>query len=501
MIEYQWRVPSARCAGAGALIIRLPPASGPVQRSAFMTFSSTVFLFLFFPAVLTGYFVLPQRCRRLRNLFLLVCSLGFYFYGEPRGILIMLVSIAGNYLIALALERWSARRRLWLVLSLLLNLGLLCTFKYLGFFAQNLQQLGLSVSVPDIVMPIGISFFTFQGMSYVFDVYQGTVRAQRNPLLVALYISLFPQLVAGPIVRYETIELELTSRRETLDDASNGMRRFIFGLGKKLLLANPMGVIATEVFAMDAAVTPAPVLWVGAIAYTFQIYFDFSGYSDMAIGIGHIFGFHFLENFNYPYISQSITEFWRRWHISLSGWFRDYVYIPLGGNRRGRARQLLNILIVWALTGLWHGAAWNFVLWGLYFAVILIAEKLFLGKLLQRLWRPLRHVYSLLLIVVGWVLFNAGSLTQVVQYTSGMFTNWSFTAAEGKHALYLLLEYRFELLACVLLSMPVVPWLARKLGDRPWLEPARMIPALGVFVLSLLALVSTTFNPFIYFRF
>ncbi len=466
-----------------------------------MTFSSTVFLFLFFPAVLAGYFILPARWRTWRNLFLLLASLGFYFYGEPRGIAIMLGSIAGNYLLALWMDAKPRHRRAALALSVALNLGVLCFYKYLGFIAENLVSLGASLTVPDIVMPIGISFFTFQGMSYVFDVYQGTVRAQKNPMLVALYISLFPQLVAGPIVRYETIERELTTRAETLDGAAEGMRRFIFGLGKKLLLANPMGAVAAEIFAMDASALAAPVLWLGAVAYTFQIFFDFSGYSDMAIGIGRIFGFHFLENFNYPYISQSITEFWRRWHMSLSSWFRDYVYIPLGGNRRGRARQLFNILVVWALTGLWHGAAWNFVLWGLYFAFILILEKVFLGRALKRMWRPLRHLYSLVLIIIGWVIFNSSGLGQVGQYIGGMFTHWQLSAEEGKQALYLLLEYRFEWLACILLSLPLGPALRRRLGEKGWFEPARMAACLGVFALALLALVSTTFNPFIYFRF
>ena len=466
-----------------------------------MTFSSTVFLFLFFPAVLAGYFILPARWRTWRNLFLLLASLGFYFYGEPKGIAIMLLSIIGNYLLALWMADGPRWRKPALVCSVVLNLGVLCVFKYLGFIAENLVRLGATLSVPDIVMPIGISFFTFQGMSYVFDVYQGTVRAQKNPLLVALYISLFPQLVAGPIVRYETIERELTARSETLEGAAAGMRRFIFGLGKKLLLANPMGAVAAEIFAMDPSSLAAPVLWLGAVAYTFQIFFDFSGYSDMAIGIGRIFGFHFLENFNYPYIAQSITDFWRRWHMSLSTWFRDYVYIPLGGNRRGKARQLVNILIVWALTGLWHGAAWNFVLWGLYFALILIAEKLFLGRLLARAWRPLRHLYSLVLIVVGWVIFNSAGLSQVGQYVAGMFTHWHFAAEEGKQALYLLLEYRFEWLACIALSLPIGPAVSRRLEAKGWFEPARMAACFGVFALALLALVSTTFNPFIYFRF
>ena len=466
-----------------------------------MVFSSTAFLFAFLPAVLALYFLVPARFREGRNLILLAFSLFFYFYGEPKGIFVMLLSIAINYAAAWLIDRPGARhRRLLLAAAVAVNLGILCYYKYTGFLLDNLMALtGAQWQVPDIVMPIGISFFTFQGMSYVFDVFFRTVPAQKNPLHVAMYISLFPQLVAGPIVRYETIAQEVLCRKETLGDAAEGMRRFVIGLAKKMLLANPMGQIATDVFARSADSLGAPLAWVGALAFTFQIYFDFSGYSDMAIGLGRVFGFHFLENFNYPYIAASITDFWRRWHMSLSQWFRDYVYIPLGGNRKGPARQVVNLLIVWGLTGLWHGAAWNFVLWGLYFAALLIVEKFLLRRVLERLPRVVRHVYSLLLIIIGWVIFNASSLDQAGGYLRAMF---SLGTGGTKQAIYFLSQYKVEWVACILASLPLGARLARR-GEEKHTGAALAldIGALALFALSLLAVVNTTFNPFIYFRF
>lgn len=469
-----------------------------------MVFSSVIFLFLFLPAVLAGYFLIPKRCRRGRNLLLLIASLLFYCYGEPKGILIMLASIVVNYTAArwVAAPRAAAYRRTLLVLALAANLAIIGYFKYTGFLLETVNGLiGGAIAIPAIVMPIGISFFTFQGMSYLLDVYRGRVKAEANPINVAMYISLFPQLVAGPIVRYNSIDAEILERNEQADEIAAGLSRFVCGLAKKLLLANTFGGIAADLFALPADSLPALSAWIGAIAYTLQIYYDFSGYSDMAIGLGLIFGFHFPENFNYPYIAASITDFWRRWHMSLSGWFRDYVYIPLGGNRRGLPRQLANIAIVWALTGLWHGAAWNFVLWGLYFALILILEKLFLLKLLDRAWRPLRYLYSLLLIVVGWVIFNSPGIGQAAAYLGAMFSFGPVPPAAEQQALYLLLQYKVELALALALCMPVVPWLKQRYEKKRWYPPLHYAGCLLLFALSLLAVVNTSFNPFIYFRF
>ena len=338
-------------------------------------------------------------------------------------------------------------------------------------------------------------------MSYVIDVYRRTVPAQKNPLYVALYVSLFPQLVAGPIVRYETVAEEIITRRETVQDFHDGLARFIVGLGKKMLLANPLGDVATEIFALSgSALTPAKA-WIGAILFAFQILFDFSGYSDMAIGMGRMFGFHFLENFNFPYLCNSITDFWRRWHISLSTWFRDYIYIPLGGNRKGKARQLVNIFVVWVLTGLWHGASWNFVLWGLYFALLLLVEKLFLGRLLTKLPRFFQHLYALLFVLLGWVIFNCTSLTGIGHYLAAMFAGTSGGAADWHYILWLLRQYGLELLFAVLLSTPVLGKLPAPIKDRPAAQILYTLWLLLVFILSLLTLANSSFNPFIYFRF
>ena len=465
-----------------------------------MVFSSMVFLFLFLTVSLAAYFLVPARCRRARNLVLLAVSLFFYFFGEPVGILLMLASIAGNWLFARGIGA-GRRAKVWLIVSMVFNLVLLGVFKYADFLITNLNALtGLALPPLGLTMPIGISFFTFQGMSYVFDVYAHRVPAQRNILHVATYISMFPQLVAGPIVRYETVAAELEDRRETLPRAAEGARRFIYGLAKKMLLSNAMGEIAAAVFAEDPGTLAAPVAWVGAVAYTFQIFFDFSGYSDMAIGLGHILGFTFPENFRYPYVSRSITEFWRRWHMSLSTWFRDYVYIPLGGSRCRPARQLFNLLVVWALTGLWHGAAWNFVAWGLYFALILAAEKLFLLKVLQRAPRAVGHLYALTLIVLGWVLFNSPSLSHAAGYFAALFRAPD-TARDAGQALYYLRQYLPEWLCCILFSLPVAPWLRQKLDGRAWVLPAVTAAACALFLLALLSVVSSSFNPFIYFRF
>ena len=461
-----------------------------------MVFSSYTFLFYFLPPLLILYYLIPRRSLGGRNLVLLAFSLFFYFAGGPRHLPLMLLSIAINYVGGLL----CAKRRRWaLVLTMAVNLGLLGWFKYAGFVGENLQALGLPLSVPEVVLPIGISFFTFQGMSYVIDVYRGDTPPAKNPLQVALYIALFPQLVAGPIVRYTTVAEELVSRRETFDDFAAGALRFSFGLAKKMLLANNLSLMADEAF--STAPIGASAAWLGAIAYTGQIYFDFSGYSDMAIGLGRMFGFHFEENFNYPYLSRSVTEFWRRWHMSLSGWFRDYVYIPLGGSRAGTAKQVRNILLVWTLTGLWHGAAWNFLLWGLYFGVLLLGEKFWWGKALERAPSPLRHLYAMVIVVLGWVLFRCEGLSAVGSYLGAMF---GLSGGGWGQALYFLRQYGVFLAVGVVASLPVKDALRAALQRRKAeraIQWGSALAGLGLLGLSFLQLISSTANPFIYYRF
>lgn len=462
-----------------------------------MSFSSCIFLFVFLPVLCVVYFAVPARLREARNYILLLFSLLFYAWGEPVFVGVMLASIAVNYLCGrLAVSR----PRLGVALASMIGLGLLIYYKYAGLLVSTADSvLGMAFPVPQIALPIGISFFTFQGLSYVIDVARRDAPVQKNPLHVALYVALFPQLIAGPIVRYQTVAAEISRRRESLDEAALGVRRFMLGLGKKMLLANTMGQIADRAFALSADKLTWDIAWLGALAYTFQIYFDFSGYSDMAIGLGRVFGFHFLENFNYPYISKSVTEFWRRWHISLSTWFRDYVYIPLGGNRCSKGRWVCNLLTVWLLTGIWHGAAWNFLLWGLYFGVLLLAEKLVLHHVLDCLPGAVRWLYAFALIVLGWVLFRADSLHQVVWYVKTMFT-----PSVGLHrlTLYSLHEYSVELVLCCIASLPMTPILCRREQERGglWTLGANLW-TLAVFALSVIWLVSSSFNPFIYFRF
>ena len=470
-----------------------------------MVFSSMTFLCVFLPLLLAAYYLLPARARAWRNGVLLAFSLFFYAYGGPPFLLLMLLSIAVNYTGALWAAPGRRHPRAAMVLTTAVDLALLGWFKYAGFLFSNLARVWTGLPVPEVTLPIGISFFTFQGLSYVLDVYRGQARAQRNPLHVALYISLFPQLVAGPIVRYTTVAEEILTRRETVSDFSAGAVRFLFGLAKKMLLANQLGLMADEIFAVRPEFFTVSLTWLGAIAYTGQIYFDFSGYSDMAIGLAHMFGFHFLENFNYPYISRSVTEFWRRWHISLSTWFRDYVYIPLGGNRCSAARHIRNILVVWALTGFWHGAAWTFLAWGLYYALLLLGEKYLWGRALERLPAPVRHIYALVLILLGWVIFRAETLTYAGQFIAAMFGaagGW----ADGR-SLYYLLQFRWELLLAIPASLPLRDWALRRLEVRDTALSGLVLTwgpkaaALGLFALSFLRLVSSSYNPFIYFRF
>jgi len=465
-----------------------------------MLFSSIPFLYYFLPMVLGVYFVCP---RRFRNGVLLAASLVFYAWGEPKFVWFMLLSIAQGYGFGLLAERWKndpKRKNLPLAASLCISLGLLGWCKYAGFFAQNLRQLtGWDIPVIRVALPIGISFYTFQIISYVVDVWRGTVPAQKNLLDLAAYIAMFPQLIAGPIVRYADVREQLHTRRTTGQDLAAGLSRFVAGLSKKVLLANTLYALVTQFKA--AGQRTVLFCWLYALAYVLHLYFDFSGYSDMAIGLGRIFGFHFPENFQYPYISRSVTEFWRRWHISLGTWFRDYVYIPLGGNRVPRARWVLNLAVVWALTGLWHGAAWNFVAWGLLFAVLLLAEKLWLGEWLHR-HPALGHFYVLAAVLASFVLFDADSVAGALGVLAGMAGLAGLPAADAL-SLYCLRSYAVLLLLAAVGSTPWPQKLWQRLAGRaPWL--CAVLGPVGLAVLLVLDtafLVDGSFNPFLYFRF
>ena len=462
-----------------------------------MVFSSVPFLYVFLPVVLLCYFVVPKR---FKNLVLLAASLFFYYYGERAYTSLLLISSLSDYLHSLYIEkhRGTQRAKAALISSIAVNLALLGFFKYADFLISTVNGL-LRTSIPllKVPLPIGISFFTFQTMSYTIDVYRGRVHAQKNLVTMGTFVCLFPQLVAGPIVRYSDIALELEQRSTTLDEVSAGARRFVVGLAKKVLVANAMGELCGLYRSAGEQTTLFALLY--AAAFTIQIYYDFSGYSDMAIGLGLLFGFHFPENFNYPYLSRSVSEFWRRWHMTLGGWFRDYVYIPLGGNRVPRLLYIRNIFVVWALTGLWHGAAWNFVVWGLLFGVLLTAEKLFLDKWLQKCGRILPHVYVMAVVVLSFVLFNASSMQGALADIAAVL---GLTGAPfaGTLSLYYLKSY------AVLLAVSVVgctPWpkklaLALPEGVRAVLEPV----AMAVLLLLVTAyLVDGSFNPFLYFRF
>ena len=466
-----------------------------------MVFSSTIFLCIFLPIVLLGYYICPKKGR---NLFLLIASLVFYAWGEPKYVLLMMLSITINYVFGLLMEknRQNTRRlKLMLVLSVVIDLALLCFFKYTDFVISNINAaFDTGFDLLKLALPIGISFYTFQAMSYTIDVYRGDVKVQRNIIDFGMYISMFPQLIAGPIVRYADVEGQLRERSVTMQDLSEGAMRFIVGLGKKVLLANQIGALWSEIYALGGH-SSALTAWIGAVAFTFQIYFDFSGYSDMAIGLGRMLGFKFPENFRYPYQSVSITDFWRRWHITLSTWFREYLYIPLGGNRRGLARQALNLFIVWTLTGFWHGAGWNFILWGLYYFVILLLEKLFMLKALDKAPKLLRHIYSLLLIVIGWVIFACDDITVLLPYLGSMF---GANGALGGMDLYWLTTKAVLLVICAIASTELPKKLMASctgsLGEKPAFA-VKAVPALLLLGLSMVFLIGDSYNPFLYFRF
>ena len=461
-----------------------------------MVFSSIVFIFMFLPAVMILYRILPEK---LRNGLLLVASLIFYAWGEPVYVLLMIFSIVFNFLMGRKIEK-SGSKNMLLAICIIVNIGMLCFFKYTDFAIDNLNRIsGVNIETLKLALPIGISFYTFQVLSYIIDVYRGTVKVQHNIIDFGMYITFFPQLIAGPIVRYQDIENQLQGRTLNSDDVFDGIVRFTAGLGKKVLIANQCGLLWDEIYSYGGNI-PALMAWTGAIAFTFQIYYDFSGYSDMAIGLGKIFGFTFPENFRYPYESKSITEFWRRWHITLGVWFREYLYIPLGGNRRGIRRQILNLVIVWLLTGLWHGAGWNFIMWGLYYFILIAAEKLFLGRILEKLPQAAAHIYALLFIVIGWVIFACDDIAILIPYLKSMIGMGAGGCSEM--SIYYLQTYGVLLAAAAIGSVHFVKEAPAKILKNPKaMELAKFVFAILMLVSATAFIIGDSYNPFLYFRF
>lgn len=469
-----------------------------------MLFPSEEFLFVFLPVVLAIYYGLLVRTKKLKNFFLLIASLFFYAWGEPVHVYLMMATIFLNWLYGILADRFRERKaaaRIVLLLMALTNLGILGWFKYSGFVVGNANRfLHTDWEIPVVALPIGISFFTFQAMSYVIDVYRGRGKVQKNLLSVGLFVSLFPQLIAGPIVRYETVAEQIDHRKENLTDFSAGVTRFCIGMGKKVLIANNMAVVADAAFGLMVEkrfCSTVMMAWLGAISYTLQIFFDFSGYSDMAIGLGKMFGFHFEENFRYPYIAKSVTEFWRRWHISLQTWFRDYVYIPLGGSRVSKMRHIFNIFVVWTLTGVWHGAAWTFIAWGLMYFVLLTFEKLTgLGK--KQHW--LGHIYTMLFVILGWVLFRSLNIGEAVAYVKAMFGIGVKGFADKMAFAYLRQKWIYYLIA-VAGCVPIFGKLDEKISKYRILNIAYVFGVLGIFIISMSFICNNAYNPFIYFNF
>ena len=468
-----------------------------------MVFSSLTFIFVYLPIVLGIYFLLPHK---FRNLWMFLAGLLFYAWGEPVYLWIMVLSTLIDYTAGFVMSVFDHKpkiRTLCLLVSVVLNVGLLSIFKYSGFFVSTVNSLfGLSIDIPNIILPIGISFYTFQSMSYTIDLYMRNIPVQKNPITFATYVTLFPQIVAGPIVRYADVQNEIDSRTISIDLVGEGVAIFVKGLAKKILLANNIGALWSVVKAQPIEELPVLTAWLGILAFTFQIYFDFSGYSDMAVGLGKVLGFNFPQNFNFPYVSKSISEFWRRWHITLGTWFREYVYIPLGGNRKGLPRTLINLFITWMLTGFWHGASWNFVLWGVYFGIIIILERLFLGKWLKKIPAFLQIAYSFILVVFGWVMFEFDKLSNVFAFFKAMFGG-NGTGLSDSNTGYYFVSYIVIFILCIFLSIDT----SKKLFDNfkakfPKISQV-IIPVLIVALLIVCTayLVDATYNPFLYFRF
>ena len=461
-----------------------------------MLFSSVTFLFYFLPIVLVIYYVVPNK---LKNIVLLVSSLLFYFYGEPTYGFIMIASIVLTYAFGLLMDKYKKYSKLFLILSICVSVGILIYFKYTNFLIQNINLwLRHKIDFIYVVLPIGISFYTFQLISYIIDVYRGQVKVQKNILKLAMYISLFPQLIAGPIVRYTTIEEQIENREYSFDKFALGVRRFIIGLGKKVLIANVLGQLGSTVLSSNDS--SLLFYWLYAIASMLQIYFDFSGYSDMAIGLGKMFGFDFLENFNYPYIATSITDFWRRWHISLSSFFRDYIYIPLGGNRVSKIKWLRNIMVVWFLTGLWHGAAWNFIIWGLYFGILLILEKVFLGKYLEKLPKFISRIYVLSIVMISFIIFNGGGVADILQKIGGLFgiTSASLLSLES---IYYFKSYFVILIVGIIGATPIMKNMSNNEKIHKIINIIEPVFLLIILIVSTSYIIDSSFNPFLYFRF
>ena len=463
-----------------------------------MLFTSISFLYYFLPTIIILYFITPKK---YRNYILLIFSIIFYMYGEPKYVILMLVEILVAYFGALLIDKYKSKEIF--LITIIIHIGLLCVFKYTDLFIGTINSIfKTNISFLNITLPIGISFYTFQILSYVIDVYRGKVKVQKNILKLATYVSLFPQLIAGPIVRYETICDELDNRDETIEKFSLGVRRFIIGLAKKVLIANMLGELCTKFSLVDER--SVLFYWIFAISYMLQVYFDFSAYSDMAIGLGKMFGFTFLENFNYPFISKSITEFWRRWHISLSSWFKDYVYIPLGGSRKGTLKLVRNILIVWFLTGIWHGAAYNFILWGLFIGVFLVIEKLWLSKYISKLPKVLRNIYVLFIIMISFIMFNAESINEAFFNIKGLF-GLNKEVFINNYTIYYLKSYLIVLIIAIFGATPLFKNIIEKLKKSKCLNKIiNVLEPIFLVILLLLVtayLIDSSYNPFLYFRF
>lgn len=464
-----------------------------------MVFSSLVFMFAYLPITLLAYYLVP---RQGRNIFLFIVNLIFYGWGEPKLVLLMVFNIFFNYIGGWLVDKYRAdakKKKLFLILTCVLDIGILAVFKYTGMITETLNMLPfLNIPELQISLPIGISFYTFQTMSYVIDIYRDDAPVSKNFINFGTYVALFPQLIAGPIVRYRDVAEQLVNRRETLEMFTRGVKLFMVGLAKKVIIANTMGTLTTNIFATTDE-NGVVGTWVGMIAYTFQIYFDFSGYSDMACGLGNMMGFEFLKNFNYPYIAKSITDFWRRWHISLSTWFKEYVYIPLGGNRKGVKRQILNLLIVWGLTGLWHGAAYNFVLWGLYYGLLLILEKFVLKKFLDRLPSFVQHIYTLFIIIIGWGLFYFTDVGQLGEFMVDLFNFGNGIC--GDQAFNLIMSNLPMLIIAAVASTPLAAMLYNRFEHTRFMWIPETLYCMGVLAVSTASLVNQSYNPFLYFRF
>lgn len=464
-----------------------------------MVFSSLVFMFAYLPITLLAYYLVP---RQGRNIFLFIVNLIFYGWGEPKLVLLMVFNIFFNYIGGWLVDKYRAdakKKKLFLILTCVLDIGILAVFKYTGMITETLNMLPfLNIPELQISLPIGISFYTFQTMSYVIDVYRDDAPVSKNFINFGTYVALFPQLIAGPIVRYRDVAEQLVNRRETLEMFTKGVKLFMVGLAKKVIIANTMGTLTTNIFATTDE-NGVVGTWVGMIAYTFQIYFDFSGYSDMACGLGNMMGFEFLKNFNYPYIAKSITDFWRRWHISLSTWFKEYVYIPLGGNRKGVKRQILNLLIVWGLTGLWHGAAYNFVLWGLYYGLLLILEKFVLKKFLDRLPSFVQHIYTLFIIIIGWGLFYFTDVGQLGEFMVDLFNFGNGIC--GDQAFNLIMSNLPMLIIAAVASTPLAAMLYNRFEHTRFMWIPETLYCMGILAVSTASLVNQSYNPFLYFRF